>query len=400
MRFLSILFFGFNVLFCDENTALQIFKIKHDIDIFYAVFMVFSFIIFLFMVRFLRKEFKNINAIKTQNKMLYDIKNENFIASQNSSNILNFNFKQKEYNSHNTVTSINLFSVLDYASNAIFEYSFKNKSIIVFDFDDKLDKKYNINHKYFMKVLISCIKFFIQECEKKTILVEFLCVNQGVGAINFRLKITSNEILNSNLYERLKVAMEQKNALNIGKFSHIYTINECLENLGWSMKSENSDAFKIMFDGFLKLSNEEQNLDEIYTDKFKNLSSVIICNNTVLRSVVVKQAEKFQMDIKFCSNWKILNDHVKDAIYLPFIVFIYIDDYNQISDEIYQSLKENKEKKKFIVVFLIGNTKQIKNSLKIGDFFITTPYVLNTFKKVLDLSYERAGGGGIEASIL
>lgn len=148
------------------------------------------------------------------------------------------------------------------------------------------------------------------------------------------------------------------------------------------------DSFGIIFEGFLKVVHGKEKIKDSCIQKFKDLSSVLICNNQVLKNIFVKQMDKIGIDIKPCVDWNILNRHIEDAIYTPSIVFIYTEDYNCIDTKILESLKANKEKKNFIVVFLIGSRAQIISTLEIGDFFITTPYVLETLKNVLDMSYE------------
>ncbi|ASM37288.1 hypothetical protein [Campylobacter sputorum] len=389
MRYVFVLFASFIMLFSEENVSLQI--TDNYIDIFYLVFMAFCFIILVFMIKFLKNEFKKINDIKAENKTNSSIKNENFLASNNE-NIFNLNFQQRKYAINKTVSNINIFSRLSHASRAIFDCSFKNRSVVIFDFDDSLDKKYNVNSQHFIQCLVSCIKFFLQEFKENTILIEFFPISQGASAVNFELKVSSNSILDIDLYEKLKFIIHKKNMLNIGRFKTIYEMNKYIDQLGWSVKCENVNNFSICFNGFLKLGYNDDDTNKTYSDKFKNLSSVLLCNNLTLKNIIIKQVEKFHMDIKPCENWEILNEHIKSRIYLPAIVFIYIDDYNGISDEMYQSLQENKKKKNFVIVFFIGNRNQINRDLQIGDFFITSPYTINTLKNVLDLSY-----GGVES---
>lgn len=388
MRYIALFIVSFMPVFCESNVSLEITHTDYYVDVIYAIFMIFCLIFLVFIINFLRNEFKQINDVKIEEQTTNDIKNENFLASNNPENIINLSLRHKDYVLKRGVSNIDIFSRLDYVSQALFEESFKSKSIIIFDFDDNLDRNYNINSQQFIKCFVSCIKFFLQEFKNSTILVEFLMLKEGSGSVNFSLKISSNNILNLDVYEQLKNVIQKKETISMGRFRYIHEINSALKDLIWDIKCQNIDNFGIIFEGFLKIVHCKEKTKESCIEKFKDLSSILICTNQVLKNTLIKQMDKIGVDIKPCANWNILNKHIEDAIYTPSIVFIYTEDYNCVDTKILESLKVNKEKKNFIVVFLIGNKAQIISTLEIGNFFITTPYVLETLKNVLDMSYE------------
>lgn len=160
MHYIVLFIVSFMPVFCESNVSLEITQTDYYIDVIYAIFTLFCLIFLIFIINFLRNEFKRIDNLKIEEQITNDIKNENFLASNNLENIINLSLRRKDYALKRGVSNIDIFSRLDYVSQALFEESFKTKSIIIFDFDDNLDRNYNINSQQFIKCFVSCIKFF------------------------------------------------------------------------------------------------------------------------------------------------------------------------------------------------------------------------------------------------
>lgn len=323
-----------------------------------------------------------------------EIKKLKAIGIKNTQNISKFNqvdmskcgqnFDKNDISvSKNRKEIVDIFGRLDFVFSSFFDMSSKNRISIVFDYDRNLPNVFSVKIEEFIICIVSALKILQNDIYAKEI-ITIKMQRDGENEIEtfFRLDIILNKAISSDEMALINEAINgaPKNSENV----LIYNLIDATKLLGWKFNfiCEKSHT-KFVINGKFDTQSAKFQLSQLECSA-NNLSVVIFSSNVYFKNILEKQIKNLRIDAKICNNTECVLEHISDGIYTPFMIFIWVEDYNKLGIDELNLLKEFKSKKEYFITLIIANKNDIISSNYASDFFLISPYSPNTLTKIIN----------------
>lgn len=320
-----------------------------------------------------------------------DVKNDKniykFIYTDMDEYIQKFD-KVKTNKTHNKQEIVDIFERLDFVFLSFFEMSSKNKVSIIFDYDRNLPNIFSVKIEEFIVCLVSIVKFLQDDVYAKE-MISIKMQKDGENEIEtfFRLDVKLNKMI---LQEKINLVNEaMNNAEKSSQNAILYNFISAIKLLDWNFNFMCEKAqTKFSING--KFDTQSAKFQGVRLEfSTENVSALIFSTNVYFRNILEEQIKNLSIDAKICSDFKCVTGHISDAIYAPFMLFIWIEDYNKLSENELNLLQEFKLKKGFFITLIIANKNQNILSNYINDFFLVSPYTPNILTKIINQAKNR-----------
>lgn len=292
-----------------------------------------------------------------------------------------------------TPVKFDLIERMNFLFNSLQEDIAKQDNNIIFDYDMKFPRTFIADANKVMQIISTLLRITNNNVKNCHILLDFKKINDEPFTFEIEIstthKIFSEEV--SDLIEHILASYEDDPATRSKLMIDLFVSVRFIEKMQGSIELKNDEISKFICKIPLEVSQTQENVLTISDEGIKDYSVLIAENDVKTLSILRKQLEHHNINVKPCFSWEQVLKHINDIFFIPDIVFIQADLLEKLDEE---ELKLAKERKNFVTIFIINNqnNRHLEKLLKEENTeILLKPYTQDTLFSIMLKVLEKRG---------